>query len=665
MSVALVCMPLCDPVRPSLALGALKSCLVAGGIEAKVRYSNMWFLDYLGLEDYAFVDQTPVFEALVDWMFAPLAFPDHRIDDDAFLARFARRMPALADRWPRTLAPRLMEIKASLPGFLDWTVERVLAERPRVVGCTSTFQQHVASLAFLRALAAADPSIITVMGGANCESVMGRATHRNFPWIDYVVSGEAEEIAVPLFRLALDRGRDASAAEVPEAVFAPVHRRTGYPTIAKGDGAPRATVKDMTRLPEPDFDDYFAELSDSMFRDRIIPAVAVETSRGCWWGQKNHCTFCGLNGGGMEFRSKSPARAIAEISGLAAKYGVRNVETVDNIIDMAYFDAVLPALEALPDKLNLFYETKSNLKRAHVERLAGAGVRWIQPGIESLSTDILKLMRKGTTAAQNIQLIRLCRQLGVRVSWAILAGFPDERDKSYAQMAAIMPALVHLQYGSFIPVLFERYSPYHTRAAEYGITLAPSEPYRDLYPIAEDQLRDLVYYFEAEDAPELGRNIVASWPAHRPATRAVDRLMRAWRKRWEKPPFPRLHLRATAHGFEVEDTRFTAPVRHALSALDVEILDAADDAPGLEKLLRRTWTHARSPAEAGAALDRLIERQLVLSLDDRIVPLVLRDPVPDFPHLRDFPGGFLFATPPGRDEPAANVGRAPVEAHAP
>jgi ribosomal peptide maturation radical SAM protein 1 len=655
-------MPLFDPQRPSLALSALKSCLVEAGIETRVQYPNMWFLDYVGLKDYSLLDSTPVFEAVVDWLFAPVAFPGHAGDDKAFVRGLIGRTPHIAKDWPgeegvEALLARLRAIRGTIPDFIDWVASRTLADGPRIVGCTSTFQQHVASLALLRHIKAKAPGTATVMGGANCESVMGRATHKNFPWVDYVVSGEAEDLVVPLFRLVLEKGVDAEASDVPEAVFAPIHRRTSYPTIAKGDGAPRATVENMARLPVPDFGEYFVELDDSLFRDHIVPALPVETSRGCWWGQKNHCTFCGLNGGGMEFRAKPPQRAIEEIIALSKRYGTRNIETVDNIIDMAYFERVLPTLAALPEKLNLFYETKSNLKRAQVEGLAAAGVRWIQPGIESLSTEILKLMRKGTTAAQNIQLLRLCRQAGVRVSWAIIAGFPGEREESYREMAALMPALTHLQFGSFIYLLLERYSPYHSRAAEYGLTLKPAEPYRTVYPVSDDQLADLVYFFDADGAPRVGRNILDGSRVSIPAIETVREIMAGWRKRWTALPFPTLELHRVGGAHEVVDTRGAETVRHALSALELEILDAADDAPGPDKLLRRAWIHAASPAQAEAALSSLLDRRLALSLDGRIVPLVLRPPFAQIPSISDFPGGYLHAVPVRHGE----ASRAPAE----
>jgi radical SAM superfamily enzyme YgiQ (UPF0313 family) len=39
----------------------------------------------------------------------------------------------------------------------------------------------------------------------------------------------------------------------------------------------------------------------------------METARGCWWGAKHHCTFCGLNQNDMAFRAKSPQCAMDEL----------------------------------------------------------------------------------------------------------------------------------------------------------------------------------------------------------------------------------------------------------------------------------------------------------------------------------------------------------------
>src|SRR6202040_1819400 len=58
------------------------------------------------------------------------------------------------------------------------------------------------------------------------ETVMGEATHRCFGWVDYLVSGEADGLVTELCRLALTRGRDVAADELPRGGLGPAHRET-------------------------------------------------------------------------------------------------------------------------------------------------------------------------------------------------------------------------------------------------------------------------------------------------------------------------------------------------------------------------------------------------------------------------------------------------------
>src|SRR6185503_12803258 len=76
--------------------------------------------------------------------------------------------------------------------FLEECLEEVVAARPRLVGFTSVFQQHVASLALARRIKRALPETFIVFGGANCEGPMGAETVRQFPFVDAAVSGEAD-----------------------------------------------------------------------------------------------------------------------------------------------------------------------------------------------------------------------------------------------------------------------------------------------------------------------------------------------------------------------------------------------------------------------------------------------------------------------------------------
>jgi ribosomal peptide maturation radical SAM protein 1 len=148
---------------------------------------------------------------------------------------------------------------------------------------------------------------------------------------------------------------------------------------------------------------------------------------------------------------------------------------------------------------------KANLNRRHVERLAEAGVCRIQPGIESMSDRVLKLMRKGTTALRNIQLLKWCKEFGIEADWNVLYGFPGENRGDYQEMLNLLRTIRFLGPPSGCgPLRLDRFSPYHSKPEDFGIRdVRPLAVYRYLYPVDEQQLAKIAYHFEFGYAPDV------------------------------------------------------------------------------------------------------------------------------------------------------------------
>ncbi|WFU25535.1 RiPP maturation radical SAM C-methyltransferase [Bradyrhizobium sp. CB1717] len=640
--IVLVNMPMSAVERPSLALGLLKSVLTRAGLRSSIVCANIWFMEYIGLPDYHLLESSPPEEALVDWLFAGVAFPEFEPDHDAFLDRYFNRTPMHAGKGMAESRANLQKLRLLMGEFIDWTADKVLMHRPAIVGCTSTFGQHVPSLALLRRLSERSPGVVTLMGGANCESVMGRTTHARFPWVNYIVSGEADALMGALCYDILHRGKDIPSADLPFGVFGPAHRKAGYPATPMRDSVPRAVIKNMRDLPLPDFSDYFAELERSLYADRIHPGLPMEFSRGCWWGERSPCTFCGLNGGSITYRQKPAEQAVEEMIEMSTRYGSSRIEAVDNILALDYFEKALPHLTAMPRKLAIFFEVKANLKRHEVEKLASAGIRWIQPGIESLDTRILKLMGKGTTAAHNVQLLKWCRQYGVRVSWSVLWGFPGESDAWYSEMAACLPLLHHLQPGRTVRLRYQRYSPYHYAADKYGLKLLPARAYSYVYPLSEIELADQVYYFEDSEDNDVGGHYAAGDANRRPGLQAVTLAVDAWQRSWYERKLPMLWMRDSGEELTVEDTRAIAVERkHRVKGLKREILLAADEGVPETLLRKRLATANAIQAEIDAAIEDMTARRLIIRLDGRLIGLPLWHPYEQMPATTAFPGGYF------------------------
>jgi len=464
--VMLVSMPVSSPHYPNLALGLLKPLAEKAGAGCDVRYFSLDYLDALGLEVYSALTEQSIYMAQAgEWVFAAAADPRLDPDDAEFFTDVLLRHHAEAYRPALILA--LMTARQGAAAFIERCFDSVDWGRYALVGFTTSFQQTMASIALARRIRARHPSIAIVLGGANCQDVMGLELLAQYPCIDAVCLGEGEQAFIEIVRrrqlgMALDG--IAGVATRGQPVPAP---------------APRT---DITALPYPDFDAFFAQHADSIAASAFPPAVVFETARGCWWGAKHHCTFCGLNGTSMAFRSKPQDRAFDELAYLVGRHGVRDVANADNILDMAYFQEFLPRLAASRLDLLIYYETKANLRPEQIEMLARAGVRKIQAGIETLDTALLKLMRKGSTALQNVQTLKLAAEAGVYVEWLALCGFPGETAAEYDRIAALLPALRHLQPpAAFLRARADRFSPYFDHPAEFGVTLEPLPAYRHIY----------------------------------------------------------------------------------------------------------------------------------------------------------------------------------------
>lgn len=409
------------------------------------------------------------------------------------------------------------EYRAAIKQVSGWVIStaRYLSDfEADIYGFTSMFQQNLGSLAIARELKKLRPNVLIVFGGPNCESPMGNNLMDIFPFIDMVCSGEGEEAFVSL----LDYMEEERAGSLhPNIIF----RNVSGDIFAFSSSIQERT--NLENLSPPDYDDYFNQLSKLGKTNDIQPRVLLETSRGCWWGQKAHCTFCGLNGSTIKFRAKSAEKALQEIRYLTDKYPGAPISVVDNIIDYKYFKTLLPRLASEKVDVELFYETKANLKKEQLAAMRSSGITRIQPGIESLSSNVLRLMKKGVKAIQNICLLKWCIEEGVKPEWNLLWGFPNEEPEDYRKMVALVPYLQHMTPpNGFTQLRLDRYSPlYENRENEPIVNVRPYRAYYHVYDMPENRHNDLSYYFEFDyvKQPDIQsyieqlEQIIARWKA--------------------------------------------------------------------------------------------------------------------------------------------------------
>lgn len=481
-----VVMPWHSIQYPSLGMGILTSLAnkYRPKMKTKTIYASLMFAEYLqevsegkfGPDKYQVLGEDYFFKATGEWVFSSALreLPEWNVerykayfkDDEVFsYVEIAHR---------------------AANDFIEKLANEILSLNPDYVALTSVFQQNVPCLALAKRLKKKRPEITIMMGGGNCDGIQGVTLHKSFEFLDFVFRGEGE-IPFKSFLSYLDGKTELG--DIPSLCW---RDESGEPIVNK-----MGQLTPASEYVIPEYQEYFDGIATSTISKDIEPNIITESSRGCWWGQKHHCTFCGLNGTGMEFRSKSPDKFISELKYLLEKHKILDVILSDNIMDMGYLKTVLPEIAKLDWDVRLHYEIKSNIRREQLEVMRDAGVWHIQPGIESFSTNVLKIMRKGATGAQNIKLLMDCEELNLTTSWNILMGFPEETIEDYVEIRNQLKAMVHLQPpAGATRIAIERFSPYFDNKSLGFNDHKPASCYSIIYDLPQDVLHEMVYVFD-------------------------------------------------------------------------------------------------------------------------------------------------------------------------
>lgn len=600
--IALVNMPFGFHLYPSIQLGTLATLLKTHGREVKSYYLNLHFAHQIDLEVYKQLCEERFL--IGEWLFSHLLFGDTP-NNKEYPVRFESHLKNIARRIDRPES-FLHEVKTKMvPEFLEWALAATDWGQYGAVGFTSTFNQNIASVTLAKLIKEKYPAVKILFGGSNFDSEMGLEYFRVFEWIDYVVSGEAEAV-LPGLMDALDAG-----TAIPKGV---VHRQNGDILYEEN----QENFNEFRKYGPPDYDDYFEQIREIDPESSLLdnPIILYETARGCWWGEKHHCTFCGLNASTMEFRSRSLEQVHADLAHLSQRYNSYRFRIVDNILEMKYIDGVFGELAKNNYDMEFFIEVKSNLNKAQIRSLAHGGVNVIQPGIESFSLNQLQEMDKGVRPLQNIFFLKWAMYYGIEVTWNILTGFPKETDEDYRQQAKLLESITHLQPPIGVgDIWLERFSPYFTRPDQYGVRITgPGAAYKYVYGSDEIDMMKVAYDFEFETDNNIDPAVVAE----------LQQVVSNWKARHQSDNMPFLLFTKSIGFVTVYDSRDeNNSTKTRLEGASGHVLEFCNEAPRTVDQIRSHLSESGTPADPEPILQDLTAQRFIYSENGRHLTLAL------------------------------------------
>jgi len=464
--------------RPSVQIGALKSCLTScfPDISIYTHHAYLQVAESIGYLVYqAISERTWLAEAV----YAALLFPEKKTAADRLFQRYASKKTVLKKI-------NFFKLVEDIRTITEKILSGISFQEFHLAGISVCLCQLSASLYFARCIKRQAPKIQVVLGGSSLSGLCGTPLFRFFPEIDFLVHGEGE---LPLTHIVEHLIQNKERHQ-PVPPIKGVFQREMFQST---EDVTFDQIPNLRSLSSPDYDDYFALLKALPPENRFFPTLPVEASRGCWWHRKTisprsrrqGCAFCNLNLQWRGYRCKDPGQAAKEVDHLTRKHRVLSVAFTDNIIPPKLSESLFEELAAHGKDYHFFCELRADTPKDLLERMQRAGVKEVQIGIEALSTPLLNRLNKGTCALQNLEIMKHCEKLGMISISNLILYFPGSDAADVAETLRLLDFAKPFRPLRTVSFWLGRGSPVWEDPASFGIHGAYNHPdYQRLFPKA-------------------------------------------------------------------------------------------------------------------------------------------------------------------------------------
>ncbi len=314
---------------------------------------------------------------------------------------------------------KILDTRVSKDGYREILLRELKDFEPTIVGISAVTMEAKSMHEIAGMVKGVLPESKVVVGGPHPTSFLRRTLEdRN---IDYVVRGEGEETFAELVEVIKEGGDVRSVKGI-------AYRENG--DIAERE--PRGYIEDLDTLPFPawdmiNIDDYARFWSMSPRGKRRY--MVVYTSRSCPY----RCIYC-HNIFGKGFRARSPENVLAEIDILYNKYGIKELEVVDDIFnfDSKRVERICDLIIERGYDLRIAFPNglrSDRLDKPLLEKMRRAGTKFISFAVESASQRIQRLIKKNLKLDKVKEAIDYSVRLGIFSNGFFMLGFPTETEE--------------------------------------------------------------------------------------------------------------------------------------------------------------------------------------------------------------------------------------------
>ena len=243
----------------------------------------------------------------------------------------------------------------------------------------------------------------------------------DFPNLDIIVRGQPEVVIPDIIKNMESNLKDARGIAFRDADGKIVE--TGFADI----------MSSLDKLPFMAYDlfpmdRYSIGYLDLPFHEKLVPGIRIRTTRDCPYA----CPFCIIGssrwrGYDRKWKAMSPERALSELEYVVDKYKMHGFFFWDETFTLDQSRAEKICDGIIKKNLNLEWRCLTRIdciNQRLLEKMAEAGCRLIEYGIESGDPSVRKDMHKNFSNQEAIDVIKQTKDAGIKANCDLIVGMP-------------------------------------------------------------------------------------------------------------------------------------------------------------------------------------------------------------------------------------------------
>ena len=296
--------------------------------------------------------------------------------------------------------------------------DKIKRFNPDLIGFSCLSVENNEMFKLSRIVKTLNPNCLMVLGGPHATFFYDYVLEKSK--IDIVVIGEGE---ATFLELILRLQKDEPIDNIKGIAF----KKNGSIVITP----PRESIENLDRLPFPAWDiiDFkrYSKVPPGSGYYSSIPWAVIYTSRGCPF----RCAYCHNNIFEKRTRFRSPENVIAEIELLTQKYGIKEIQIIDDIfnIDLIRAKRICDLIVKKGIKIKIAFPNGLRgdvMDRELIHKLKQAGCYSISYAVETASLRLQKLINKNLNLEKLRQVINWTNEEKIVTQGFFMLGFPSE-----------------------------------------------------------------------------------------------------------------------------------------------------------------------------------------------------------------------------------------------